>query len=302
MKHTRSPLILSIGLCTIFGVFVNAQNLAPNFGTPQGTNALAASAGFIDILGIKLGMPAEQALATLKASYPASKITLERTPDYESAWFNVERENPNHKWVFKIDVDPNGPGDKIAVGLSLPPSKQVVQSIGREMILKEPVAVENIVAGLRQKYGQETYGVGPRLGPEAALDGPTEKTFFWVYDSQGQRVKPAAITENPLRCSLSMGGDNGASAISLAVTLPYGPEALKSNPCMSLVILHASIQTVSATQGISGQARTFEVFACDWPLITSGANALYSFLDQGARDLAAKQAADAKKRGSDVKY
>ena len=59
---------------------------------------------------------------------------------------------------------------------------------------------------------------------------------------------------------------------------------------------------MSATQGISGQTRSFEVFAYDWPHITSGANALYSFLDQRARNLAAKQALDAKKRSGDVKY
>jgi hypothetical protein len=73
---------------------------------------------------------------------------------------------------------------------------------------------------------------------------------------------------------------------------------------LSLVILQASIQAVSAAQGrgMNGQARSFQVVAYDWPLITSGANALYAFLDQGARDLAAKQAADAKKRGGEIKY
>jgi len=299
VKRTRWLLIVSIAFGIIFAPLVNAQNLPPNFGTPQGTNALATSAGFIDILGIKLGMPAEQALATLKASNPASKITLERTPDYESAWFNVERENPNHKWVFKIDVNPNGAGDQIVVGLSLPPSKQVVQSIGRQTNLKEPVAVENIVAALRKKYGEETYGTGYKVN---VFDGATAKNFMWVYDAQGNRVKPAAITENAARCTLSMGGDGGNAEISLAVTRPYGPDALNSNPCLSLVILHASIQTVSPAQGINGQTRFFEVFAFHWPLITSGANALYAFLDQGARDIAAKQAADAKKRGGDVKY
>src|ERR1700756_4971305 len=152
MKLAQRLLIASTVFVGIAAIIVKAQNLPPNFGTPQGTNALAASAGFIDILGIKLGMPAEQALATLKANYPSSKISLARTADYESAWYNVERENPSHKWVFKIDVDPNGPGDKISVGLSLPPSTQVVHAVGRESFLKEPVAVENIVAGLRKKY------------------------------------------------------------------------------------------------------------------------------------------------------
>ena len=83
---------------------------------------------------------------------------------------------------------------------------------------------------------------------------------------------------------------------------PYEPSTLKSSPCWSLVSLTVAIQVVSPTQGITGQARSFTVTAVDWPLVTSGANALYAFLDQGARDLASKQAADAKKRGGDVKY
>jgi hypothetical protein len=44
------------------------------------------------------------------------------------------------------------------------------------------------------------------------------------------------------------------------------------------------------------------VAAVNWPLVTSGANALYAFLDEGARNVAAKQALDAKKCGGDVKY
>jgi hypothetical protein len=55
-----------------------------------------------------------------------------------------------------------------------------------------------------------------------------------------------------------------------------------------MVILDASIQTVSPAQGINGQTRSFEVVTFDWPLLTSGANALYAFLNQGARDEAAK--------------
>src|SRR5215467_11607851 len=96
MKPSRKLLIASCVLVAA-AILVKGQNLPPNFGTAQGTNALAASAGFIDILDIKLGMPAEEALATLKKNYPASKITLARTADYESAWYTLERENPSHK-------------------------------------------------------------------------------------------------------------------------------------------------------------------------------------------------------------
>jgi hypothetical protein len=93
----------------------------------------------------------------------------------------------------------------------------------------------------------------------------------------------------------------GAAPLTLG-TRPYETATLKNGPCWSLVVLHASIHMVSATQGITGQARGFTVVAFDWPLVTSGANALYAFLDQGARNLAAKEASDAKKRGGDIKY
>jgi hypothetical protein len=301
MKLTGKLLITSYVFVAATAIIVKAQNMPPNFGTPQGTNALAASAGFVDILGIKLGMPAEEALAMLKTSYPTFKITLARTPDYESAWYTVERENPSHKWVHEIDVDPNGPGDKISVGLSLPPSKQVVHSVARQTFLKEPVAVENIVAALRKKYGPEAYGVDYRMGGITPFDG-AEKQFLWVFDPQGNRVKPDALSKNATVCASSSTADSGASQITLAKTRPYEPSTLNSTPCWSLVILRAAIQTESPAQGIAGQARSFTVGVWDWPLITSSANALYAFLDQGARNLAAKQAADAKKRGADVKY
>src|ERR1700756_388436 len=263
MKHMRKLLMVSFAFLSVSATVANAQNLPPKFGTPEGTNTLAATAGFIDILGVKLGMPAEAALAILKKNYPGSKITLDRTPDYESVWYRLERENPSHKWVYKINVDSNGRGDNITVGLSLPPSKQVVQTIGRTTSLEEPVAVENIVASLRKKYGQETYAFYE-----------VQKDFLWVYDTQGNRVKPAAITENATRCELNIAGDSGGGLISLPVTRPYEPDTLKNNPCLSLVILQASIQAVSAAQGrgMNGQARSFQVVAYDWPLITSGAN------------------------------
>src|ERR1041385_9395768 len=207
-------------------------------------------------------MPAEEALAALKASYPASKITLERTPDYESAWYTVERENPSHKWVHQISVDPNGPGDKISVGLSLPPSKQVVHSVSRATFLKEPVAVENVLAALRKKYGQETYGVDYRMGGVTPFDG-AEKQFLWAYDSQGNRVKPEAVTKNATVCSSVNTADAGATEITLAGTRPYQLSTLNSSPCWSLVVLRAGIQPESPAQGIAGQTRSFTVAVSD---------------------------------------
>ena len=295
MKHIHTLFSTSLALVGIAATILNAQNLPPNFGTPQGTNALASSAGFIDILGVKLGMPAEQALSILKATYPASKITLERTPDYESAWYRLERENPDHKWVSTISVRDAAAGENISVGLSLPPSKQVVQAVGRASYFKAPVAVENIVAGLHKKYGMESYS--------NTFYGMT-KTLLWVYDTQGNRVKPDWLTNHPIAmsCAVGFSGNMAGAQVSLQHDRPYDTTVYAPNRCNSFVILSASIRMASASAGMTGEASGFDVVAYDWPLVTSGANALYAFLDQGARDIAAKQVADAKKRGAGLKY
>ena len=301
MKHSQKLLVASAVLAGIAAIPLTAQNLPPNFGTPQGTNALAASAGFVDILGIKLGMPAEQALALLKSSYPASKITLQRTGDYEAAWHTVEQQNPRHQWVFQIDVVPTDvSGDTIAVALSLPPSKQVVTSVSRSIFFKEPVAVENIVAGLRKKYGKESYGVDYSMGGLIGIFDGSSKQFLWVYDLQGNQVKPDAVTARATNCLLSAFPRTEQQGLSASGI--YETNNLKDHPCSLLVVLNATIQIEGSSQGIAGKAQGFSVTAVDWPLASSGANALYAFLDEGARDDAAKQAADAKKRGGDVKY
>ncbi|HEY2461432.1 MAG TPA: hypothetical protein VGI16_11515 [Candidatus Acidoferrum sp.] len=300
MKLFRSHHIVTVAFVILCASFLSAQQIS-DFGTPQGTNALAASAGFVDILGIKLGMPAEQALATLKAAYPASKITLGRTRDYETVWRRVEQENPKHQWVSQIDADLNGQGDKVSVGLTLPPSKQVVASIGRESYLGEPVAIENIVESLRKKYGQETYGVNYQMGPITPFDG-SGKQFLWVFDPHGNRVKPEAITKNATLCAAHSSGNMAGPQLTLEKNRPYEPATLSNNPCSPYVILSAYILTMSPAPGLAGQTRSFTVVVYDWPLISSGANALYAFLDQSARELAAKQDANAKKRGGEIKY
>src|SRR5512146_59757 len=91
-----------------------SQNLPVDFATPQRSAKLASSAGFVDILGIKLGMPAETALSILKANNSTSRITFQRTNDYEAAWIqNLPRTDPSRQFVSEIDVEPaRMPGDR----------------------------------------------------------------------------------------------------------------------------------------------------------------------------------------------
>jgi len=281
----------------------SGQDLPADFGTAQGTERLAASAGFIDVLDIKLGMPAESALARLKANNPTSKITFSRARDYETTWRNNSLpEDPKRKWVLQIDVEPSGGvGDRIAVGLSLPPGKQVVDGVSRSTFFKDPVAVQNIVAGLRKKYGQETVGPGFRFGTMTLFDG-ADKIFIWIFDLQGNQMNSDVVAKRTDGCAVGLSMGTVDNTIRTSDWRAYGRDRLKNNPCEAYVILTARILALNAPPGINGMATSLEVVAFDWPLFNSSVTALYGFLDQRARELKNKEIQDANKRGGDVKY
>lgn len=286
----------------------NSQNLPPDFGTPQRSAKLAASAGFIDILGIKLGMLAETAMSILKTNYPTARITFDRTTDYEAAWIsNLPRTDPARQFVSEIDLEPAQmpPGDKINLGITVPPSRQVVHSISRLSVLPAPVAITNIVEGLRRKYGPETAGPDFKWRSLTLFDG-SSKTFTWVFDTEGRRVPLEKVADNMNSCIASAMGGMGKPDVSIRRSKfddrAWSPEKI-SSPCYPYVVLTAMISVDGAVQpGLNGTSRSFSVTAFDWPLVINSANAFYAFLDQSAQKAAAQAQQQAQQRGKDIKY
>ena len=281
------------------------QNLPADFATPQRSARLAASAGFIDILGIKLGMPAETAMSILKANSPTARITFTRTNDYESAWIqNLPRTDPGRQFVSEIDVEPaRMPGDRINLGITIPPSKQVVHGISRTSELAAPVAIINIVEGLRKKYGPETAGPDFKWRSLYPFDG-TSKTFLWIFDTEGKRVplEKVANTNWITNCAMGAFGGMGAPQVSIHEPRAYSTRN-PSNECYAYVLLAALIQTDGVGQpGLNGATRSFTVSAYDWPLIINNANTFYAFLDQSAQRDALRAQQQAQQRGKDIKY
>lgn len=298
---------LFVLICAVLVIQVRAQNLPPDFGTPQATARLAASSPQIDILGLKLGMSAESALATLKAAYPTSRITFDRTIDYRSAWIsNLPRVDPNRQFVTVIHVEPTAmQQDRVYVGLTIPPSKQVVHSISRETILQAPVAIENIVAGLRKKYGMETLGIDYKPIGMAIFDGAT-KTLVWAYDEHGRPLSAQAIPKDRSGCAEGTVGGMNAPAVQILHTgtdsRPFAAETVKGNACNGMVVMTAMIVPDNAGPGLRGSTRYFSLTVYDYPMIANNANAFYAFLDQNARQEAMRAEQDAKQRGGDIKY
>jgi hypothetical protein len=307
----RSMLLASIALGTI--VLTGERRIAmaaENCCTPEATAKLAASAGFIDIVGIKLGMSIQQAMGALKNALPKAQLTESRWPDYEQA-LGIQKNgrDPQKEWLMVV-TGTDSSGEQVDIGVTTPPNAPVVHSMGRFVSFSPPLAVENVVAGLRKKYGQETLGPDFRLaGKVPVYDDGMNKTFLWFFDSNGKLLKRdeaeriPRITDCKVVVSSNMNGVApqlrlpGATAQVVRPMEVGGPP--EGNSCKQFVILQANVNTPSgpAGTGITGMTQGMQVVAAHWPLLISATNAMYAFMDQKAKEMADKQMNDAKKAG-----
>jgi hypothetical protein len=174
-----------------------------------------------DVVGIRPGMPAQEAYAILKARNPNVKISIGQAP------IPGFGDKPVVTQMSAQVTDPSAP-ETINVWLTIPPTKQVVFAVGRllEYDHDQPLLRSKIMESLREKYGAETDS------------GNTQA--FWGFDERGGRPDAARLKQ--LNC---MNRGHGNLAISAPQTatfsafsiLVYAPEA--DNGCEGLVKLHA---------------------------------------------------------------
>ena len=174
---------------------------SPDFGTPEGTAKIAAKAGFLDVVGIKLGMPAKEAVDALKAYNAGFKPTPNTLYEYEAlpgVVMTPELVAPN----------PAGPtasaGDYFNLFITYAPNEALLWGIVRNLGFgreNDRPTVENTLAGLRKKYG-----------PESTRQ-PGSERLIWIYDAQGQQVMGAKADDIYSKCSqtwaVSSGGESG---------------------------------------------------------------------------------------------
>ena len=155
--------------------------------SPDALRKIASSAGFLDVVGIKLGMTPEQAFAAVKAFNGQMKIDIinarvedpegysgsfTRVPQYAVAHTIGLRPNPNFPASF---VSADGSSDVIVIEFTIPPSPPLVARIAREVAFPRDqlVVASNLLGALRKKYGQES------------LQGIYST---WVFDSAGKPI------------------------------------------------------------------------------------------------------------------
>ncbi len=171
---------------------------SPDFGTPEGTAQIAAKAGFLDVVGIKLGMPVKEAVEALKAhdaNFKVQPITLRQYEALPGVVMTPMLLAPN----------PGGPsavsGDDFTLFITYAPNEAFLWGLSRNLGFGRQDSrptVENTLAGVRKKYG-----------PESTQQ--TNNRLIWIYDVQGQQVMGAKAMDIYNLCSqtwaVKLGGD-----------------------------------------------------------------------------------------------
>jgi hypothetical protein len=164
-----------------------APQASVDFGTPEATAKIAVKAGFIDVVGVKLGTPLKAAIDELKEHNPNLMMESLSMLPYEALPGVVM----TPEFVSKKYTNTSGP-EKESIGLlvTVAPNEPFVWGMWRELWYEKEEnrpTIETILAGLRQKYGQESFkDVGTRL--------------IWMYDTQGQQVPEAKAKEILTKC------------------------------------------------------------------------------------------------------
>jgi hypothetical protein len=222
--------------------------------SPEALSKLAASVGFIDIVGVKLGMTLEQAVAALKAN---PKLVIEfhdmeivaggktgRRPRVILA--HLPAASRNSEFWGNLD----GSHEAIGVQLTAPPGPMVVETISRyvHFATNAPVAASTLLDALRKKYG-----------PESEDQGLAQ--LMWIYDTTGKLLGPP--TDVQRRCLggqmgeiRSGSGDNQPGKLAAGFN-EYTPTFGQfpgfdeySAKCVSYVTLSAQIQHGSPTEQV----------------------------------------------------
>jgi hypothetical protein len=143
--------------------------------TPEAMKKIAALIGFVDIVGIKLGMTPEQAVAAVKGYNPNLKIVtltarLEHPSGPPGNFVRVPYTIDAYTTNNRQDL---GPVEWIAMQFTMPPGPPLLAKVQRftGFPINQPVMASNLVESLRKKYGQDNYASTGR---------------GWVYDSNGK--------------------------------------------------------------------------------------------------------------------
>ena len=282
--------------------------------TPEATAAIAKRVGKYDVLGIKLGMPAKEAAAILKArgfQFKPETIKYDVLPD--PLIYGVYA--INEVLVRKSGVQPGA--EKIYVALTMPPNPQVVTKVNRFILFTKETAPSQqaLIADLEKKYGPISHA-----NAATNLNAPGVQDLYWVDDAQGNRLKEQTNNqgyENELlnqcrgNATFSSSAYEGATAPGMGHEIQINAGQVKKGleegymavvgaylgeQCASHNIIHARLYSAQSI-GISapGVVGALTVVIGNGPLHRSATDASHTFLMEAAKRRENQEKAGAQK-------
>ncbi|HEX9811447.1 MAG TPA: hypothetical protein VGA88_05090 [Burkholderiales bacterium] len=159
-----------------------------DFGIPKGTAKIAAASPNIDVVGVRLGMNVQSAVGALKSYRSDFKVTSYSLGEYEAL------PGVTMTPVITASNTPAKPGQQpetINLLVTYAPNDAFVWGIMRNLSFgreDQRPTVENTLAGLRKKYGSESFTY-------------LHNKIVWIYDSEGKQVMGKRAKEIYDRCT-----------------------------------------------------------------------------------------------------
>ena len=258
-----------------------------DFGTPRATAEIAAKAGALDVVDIKLGMPLNAALDAVKAHgniklEPKSRLEYEALPGVVMTPVLAGK---------NLSLASDEGSEYLGLLLTYAPNETFVYGVWRDVWFgtkESRPPVDTVLAGMRKKYGSESMR--------------EDTLLLWLYDAQKQQVMGPKAKEIWQKCAnhWMVGADYDPGNIQRQVTRGYYTVSdgrdYHSGACHSHALVQARYSADTPAGASQPLIMNVKVRATNHQLEASGVTATHVLLTQEANKLAEKRQAEAAKR------
>ena len=289
------PLLVAFVLIAASSVALAAQpNYDPpepstDFGTPEATARIAAKAGFLDVVGVKLGMPLKAAVEAVKAHNANLKLEPQHKLEFEALPGVVM--TPVMASTKNVSTASDPGAESFGLLLTYAPNEVFVYGVWRDVWfsnMESRPPVDTILAGMRKKYG-----------PESLRFENTR--LLWLFDAQRQQVMGPKAKDIWQKCGGHWMGDSYDQGLILRqVTRGYYSVSAGRDEHDGICHSHSLIQAIYSANQPPGASQPLvmnvKVSAVNHQLEASGVTATNVLLTREANKLAEKRKEEASKR------
>jgi hypothetical protein len=261
-----------------------------DFGTPEATAKIAANAGFLDVVGVKLGLPLKAAVDAVKAHNPNLKLEPQAKLEFEALPGVVM--TPVIASTKNVSQASDPGAEYLGLLLTYAPNEAFVYGVWRDFWFTKQESrppVDTILAGMRKKYG-----------PESVRYENTR--LLWLFDAQKQQVMGPKAKDIWQKCGghWMTGASYDQGQILRQVTRGYYSVSDGRDEHGGICHSHSLIQAIYSADQPPGASQPLimnvKVSASNHQLEASGVTATNVLLTREANKLAEKRKEEAAKR------